>query len=174
MRPERRSRGWEPRVRLRVDPLAWPLRCPRGMNITPYIHSAVVTVKPLDSVRHARELLERHRINQLPVVVDGRVVGIVTDRDLRDAFPSVFDSARRVRRHPEIDPDRVPVRDVMSVRVVTLPVDAAVAEAAAVLRRERIGAAPIVDADQRLRGILTRSDLLQALTEVEESARAHA
>jgi CBS domain-containing protein len=86
----------------------------------------------------------------------------------------VFESARRVRRHPEIDPDRVPVRDVMSVRVVTLPVDASVTEAAAVLRRERIGAAPIVDADQRLRGILTRSDLLQALTEVEEAARAHA
>jgi acetoin utilization protein AcuB len=144
------------------------------MTIAPYVHRAVVTVKPLDSVRHARELLERHRINQLPVVVDGRVVGIVTDRDLRDAFPSVFDSARRVRRHPEIDPDRVPVRDVMSARVVTLPVDAAVAEAAAVLRHERIGAAPIVDAEQRLRGILTRSDLLQALTEVEEGARPDA
>jgi acetoin utilization protein AcuB len=144
------------------------------MNITPFVRRAVVTVKPLDSVRHARELLERHRINQLPVVVDGRVVGIVTDRDLRDAFPSVFDSARRLRRHPELDPDRVPVRDVMAVRVVTLPADARVTEAAAVLRRERIGAAPIVDAEQRLLGIVTRSDLLRALMEVEESARADA
>ena len=133
-----------------------------------------MTVKPLDSVRHARELLERHRINQLPVVVDGRVVGIVTDRDLRDAFPSVFESPRRVRRHPELDPDRVPVRDLMAVRVVTLPPDASVAEAAEVLRRERIGAAPIVDDEQRLRGIVTRSDLLQALMEFEEGARAQA
>ena len=145
------------------------------MNITPFVRRAVVTVKPLDSVRHARELLERHRINQLPVVVDGRVVGIVTDRDLRDAFPSVFESVRHIRRHPELDPDRVPVRDVMAVRVVTLPAAASVAEAAAVLRRERIGAAPIVDAEQRLLGIVTRSDLLQALMEVEEeSVRAHA
>jgi acetoin utilization protein AcuB len=144
------------------------------MNITPFVHRTVVTVKPLDSVRHARELLERHRINQLPVVVDGRVVGIVTDRDLRDASPSVFESTRRIRRHPELDPDRVPVRDVMAVRVVTLPVDASLADAAEVLRRERIGAAPIVDAEQRLRGILTRSDLLQALMQVEEGARAHA
>jgi acetoin utilization protein AcuB len=144
------------------------------MKITPYIRRAVVTVKPLDSVRHARELLERHRINQLPVVVDGRVVGMVTDRDLRDAFPSVFESARRSRRHPELDPDRVPVRDVMAARVVTLPADASVVEAAALLRRERIGAAPIVDADERLRGILSRSDLLVALIEAEESARTHA
>jgi acetoin utilization protein AcuB len=168
-----------PARRRGAGPLAsrtWQCACAAGigMTIAPYVHRAVVTVKPLDSVRHARELLERHRINQLPVVVDGRVVGIVTDRDLRDAFPSLFDSARRVRRHPEIDPDRVPVRDVMSARVVTLPVDAAVAEAAAVLRHERIGAAPIVDAEQRLRGILTRSDLLQALTEVEEGARPDA
>jgi acetoin utilization protein AcuB len=144
------------------------------MKITPCVRRAVVTVKPLDSVRHARELLERHRINQLPVVVDGRVVGIVTDRDLRDAFPSVFESARPIRRRPEIDPDRVPVRDVMAARVVTLPADATVAQAADVLRRERIGAAPIVDAEQRLLGIVTRSDLLQVLSDVEVGARAPA
>jgi acetoin utilization protein AcuB len=144
------------------------------MKIAPYVRRAVVTVKPLDSARHARELLERHRINQLPVVVDGRVVGIVTDRDLRDVFPSVLESPRHVRRHPAVDPDRIPVRDVMSSGVVTLSVDASVTEAAAILRRERIGAVPIVDEDERLRGIVTRSDLLGALMEAEEEHRAHA
>lgn len=143
------------------------------MDITPYIRRAVVTVKPLDSVRHARELLERHRINQLPVVVDGRVVGIVTDRDLRDVFPSVLESKRHVRLHPELDPDRIPVRDVMAPRVLTLGLGASIGEAAALLRAERIGAIPIVDEDDRLRGILTRSDLLGALIE-EEEQRAHA
>ena len=138
------------------------------MTITPYIRRAVVTVKPLDSVRHARELLERHRINQLPVVVDGRVVGIVTDRDLRDVFPSVLESRRHVRRHPELDPDRIPVRDVMAPRVMTLHSDASISDAVALLRRERIGAVPIVDDDERLRGILTRSDLLGALVVAEE------
>jgi acetoin utilization protein AcuB len=147
----------------------------RGMNITPYIRRTVVTVKPLDSVRHARELLERHRINQLPVIVDGRVVGIVTDRDLRDVFPSIFESRRHMRRHPELDPDRVPVRDVMAPRVLTLRRDASVSEAAALLRRERIGAVPIVDEDERLSGIITRSDLLGVLTAAsEEEYRAHA
>jgi acetoin utilization protein AcuB len=145
------------------------------MTITPYIRRTVVTVKPLDSVRHARELLERHRINQLPVLVDGRVVGIVTDRDLRDVFPSVLESRRRIRRHPELDPDRVPVRDVMTARVLTLRRDASVPEAAALLRRERIGAVPIVDEDDCLCGILTRSDLLGALIETaEEADRAYA
>lgn len=144
------------------------------MTITPYIRRTVVTVKPLDSARHARELLERHRINQLPVVVDGRVVGIVTDRDLRDVFPSVLESGRRIRHHPELDPDRVPVRDVMTARVFTLDRNASVPEAAELLRRERIGAVPIVDDDDRLCGILTRSDLLGALiVTVEEADRAY-
>ncbi len=52
----------------------------------------VTTVRPQDSARHAREVMEKHRFNQLRVVVDGRLVGIVTDRDLRDVFPSVFES----------------------------------------------------------------------------------
>ena len=48
----------------------------------------VITVKPQDSAPHAREVIEEHRINQLSVLGDGRLVGIVTDRDLRDVFPS--------------------------------------------------------------------------------------
>src|SRR5262245_61808995 len=135
------------------------------MKITPFIHRAVVTVKPLDSVRHARELLEEHRINQLPVVVDGRLVGIVTDRDVRSALPSVFDSAALVRRHKvppaATKPDDITVEMVMTANVVSLTPQDSMADAAWVMRRERIGAVPIVEAN-RLVGIVTRSDVLDA------------
>src|SRR5208282_5532134 len=43
----------------------------------------LVTAGPLDSVGRARELLEEHRINQLPIIKEGKLVGIATDRDLR-------------------------------------------------------------------------------------------
>ncbi len=120
----------------------------------------VITVKPADSARHAREIMEKRRINQLPVVVNGRLVGIVTDRDLRDAFPSVFDAVERGGRGPAVtDPAAIPVEDVMTAKVLTLTSDAPVAEGARLMRRERIGALPIVDAG-RLVGILTRSDVL--------------
>jgi acetoin utilization protein AcuB len=136
-----------------------------GMKITPYIHRAVVTVKPGESVLHARELLERHRINQLPVVEHGRVVGIVTDRDLRDVFPSSLEyTLPRPPRHM-VDPDRVRVGDVMSPHVFSLGVDDSLREAAGLLRCQRIGAVPILDDESRLCGILTRSDLLRALEE---------
>jgi acetoin utilization protein AcuB len=103
--------------------------------------------------------MEEHRINQLPVVRDGHLVGIVTDRDLRDAYPSVLADPLR-KQAP--DPHGVKVQSVMTANVLTLaPTDGIVA-AASLMRRERVGAVPIVDG-KRLVGILTRSDLLEAL-----------
>jgi acetoin utilization protein AcuB len=121
-----------------------------------------MTVKPRDSIRHAREILERHRINQLPVVVDGRVVGIVTDRDLRDAFPSVLEAVAAHGRTDAADPATILVEEVMTSNVLTLTPEATVEEGARLMRSERIGAIPIV-AGGRLIGILTRSDVLDVL-----------
>lgn len=133
----------------------------------------VHVVKPRDSIRHARELMELHRVNQLPVVVDGRVVGIVTDRDLRDAFPSVFPTAADGEQG-QPDPDDIPVEDAMSANVMALGPKDAMADAARLMRRERIGALPIVEG-RKLVGILARSDVLDAFVEVlEEAHRARA
>jgi acetoin utilization protein AcuB len=135
-------------------------------KIDAWMKRRVVTVKPHDTLLAARHLLEEHRINQLPVIVDGHIVGIVTDRDLRDAFPSVLETLRRHRaRAAGTDPAAIPVEDVMTRNVVTLAPDASVADAARKMRAERIGAIPVVD-HGRLVGILTRSDLLDCLVGV--------
>ena len=142
------------------------------MRIERWMKHPVVSVKRQDSAQHAREEMEKHRINQLPVVTDGRLVGIITDRDLRDAFPSVFDSALssgRRQGRPGTDPARIRVEDVMTSNVLTLTPDALLPDAARLMRRERIGAIPIVD-DGRLVGILTRSDVLDAFVELSQSA----
>ena len=134
-----------------------PLICARWM--TAQLH----TVKPLDSLSHARALLEEHRINQLPVVKDGMLVGIVTDRDLRDAFNAVTTSAHlagTVEPVPQT-PDKIPVEAVMTRNVMTLVPNSTVITAAELMRRERIGSVPIVDG-QTLAGIVTRSDILEA------------
>jgi acetoin utilization protein AcuB len=142
------------------------------MRIASWMKHPVITVKPHDSARHAREVMEKHRINQLPVVVDGRLVGILTDRDLRDAFPSVFESAEPFARRPRrsaADPATIPIEDVMTSAVLTLAPAAFVADAARLMRRERIGAIPIVEG-ARLVGILSRSDVLDAFVEVSRGA----
>ena len=141
------------------------------MKIEQWMKHPVMTVKPQDSARHARELMEKHRINQLPVVTDGRLVGIVTDRDLRDVFPSVLDAAmpsRRRQLQPGADPARIPVEDVMTSNVLTLTPGVLLADAARLMRRERIGAIPVVDGG-RLVGIVSRSDVLDAFVELSRS-----
>jgi acetoin utilization protein AcuB len=131
-------------------------------------------VKPLDSIEHAREIMENRRVNQLPVVVDGRLVGIVTDRDLRAAFPSVFDTPLLGKTHKSdaaTDPKKVAVEMVMTPNVLTATLDDSVVEAAKLMRRERIGALPIVEGG-RLVGVLTRSDVLDAFVRLAERTEA--
>ena len=130
------------------------------------------TVRPHDSIRHARVILEEHRINQLPVTADGRVVGIVTDRDLRDAFPSVLDHRRSRPARSNPSPDDITIETVMTRSVLTVGSDDRISEAARVMRKGRVGALPVVDGT-KLVGIVTRSDLLDALvTLIEGTDRA--
>jgi acetoin utilization protein AcuB len=137
------------------------------MRVRNWMKHPVHSIKPKDNALHARAVLEEHRINQLPVLVDGKLVGIVTDRDLRDAFPSVFDAAaaagKSARR--QTDPKQVMVESVMSHDVTVLAPGDNICDAARLLRKERIGAAPVVD-NGKVVGILTRSDLLDALAMV--------
>lgn len=133
------------------------------MRVREWMKRQVHVVKPRDTIAHARGILEEHRINQLPVVVNAKVVGIITDRDLRDAFPSVFDAPgfSGEPRHPSRSPERVLVEEVMTQKIVTIGPEEFMAAAAQLMRRERVGALPVVDAGH-LVGILARSDVLEA------------
>src|SRR5262249_36093633 len=106
-----------------------------------------------------RELMTKHRVNQLPVVVDDAVVGIITDRDVRDAYPS----SMRLMRGKDIDDfaESHIVEEVMTFNVVTISPQASLREAAQYVRKQRFGALPIVE-QGKLVGIITRSDLLDA------------
>jgi acetoin utilization protein AcuB len=143
------------------------------MRIKEWMKQPVHVVKPRDSIPHAREMMERHRVNQLPVVVDGHLVGIVTDRDLRDAFPSVFEPPPRGESRRRVDPKEIPVDSVMTSNVLTLGPEDTVEAAARLMRRERIGAVPIVEG-KRVVGVLARSDVLDAFVALAESTTRHA
>ncbi len=138
-----------------------PLICERWMSLE------VLTVKPKDTVAHARALLEEYRINQLPVVKNRDLVGIVTDRDLRDAANAVTTSARLagVPEPPPGLPNKITVDEVMTRKLLTLSPRSSLITAAELMLRERIGSVPIVDGKQ-LVGMVTRSDLLHAFVGV--------
>ena len=144
-----------------------------NVRVSSWMKHPVVGVKPRDSAAHARALMAQHRVNQLPVFEGPQLVGIVTDRDLRDAFPSLAETVIRSRRRlpKDGDPSAIPVEDVMTHKVLTVEPDTPLDDAARLLRRERIGALPVVSAG-RVVGIVTRSDLLEALAQLlaEEAA----
>jgi acetoin utilization protein AcuB len=129
------------------------------MNVEKWMKKHPQTIKPLDTIEHARLVMQEHRINQLPVVRGGEIVGIITDRDLRDAYPSVLADPMR-KQTP--NPHDVKVEAVMTTNVLTMAPDDGIIAAASLMRRERVGALPVVKGKQ-LVGILTRSDLLDAL-----------
>lgn len=129
------------------------------MNVERWMKTHPRTIKPRDTIEHARQVMEEHRINQLPVVHDDELVGMITDRDVRDAYPSVLADPMR-KASP--DPHVVKVESVMTQNVLTMTPTDSITGAASLMRRERIGAVPIVQG-KRLVGILTRSDLLEAL-----------
>ena len=137
-------------------------------TVSQWMTKTVVTVKPHDTVRQARELLSKHRINQLPIVVNEKLVGIVTDRDIRDAYPSSV----RLLHGKDIDDfaDAHTLDEVMTYNVIAVHPRTSLREAAQRLRRQRLGALPVVD-KEKLVGIVTRSDLLDAfLAEASQTA----
>ena len=119
----------------------------------------VVTVGPEAGVNEAWGLCREKNIRHLPVVEGGRLVGIVSDRDLRDVSPP------RGGQDQENTLGYVRVRDIMSSRVVTAhPLDT-IEHAARVIYENRFNCLPVCD-EGDLAGIITSSDLVRTLVEL--------
>lgn len=114
----------------------------------------VVTTTPSRPLSDIRTMLQKRRIRQLPVVAGSRVIGIVTDRDVRSA-----NAKANV------------VADVMSRKPLVVAPTASVDEAARLLRARKINALPVVERD-RVVGIITASDVLQAFVDLSGVAES--
>ncbi len=132
------------------------------MFISSHMTPSPVTIGPDLAVVTALELLERHDFRHLPVVDEAnRLLGMVTDRDLRSAGPSsVLSTAEQ-----ELVLDRVKearVGGIMSTDLVWLQLHSTLDDALLLFRRRRVGALPVVDDEERLAGIFSRGDLMAA------------
>lgn len=136
------------------------------MFVTKAMTRKVITVRPEDNLLDTRELMKTHKIHHIPVVEEGdRLVGIISDRDLRSAMPSslYYESGSERER---VKLEKFKVRDVMTTNVITLSLRDTIQDALLLLLKYDVGALPVVHSDGRLVGILAVRDLLRALVSV--------
>lgn len=122
-----------------------------------------VTVTPRNAIRTAINLMREGGYRRLPVVDRGRLVGIITDRDLRRAANSPF--VVREQWYDNFILDHIEVGSCMTPNPMTIEPRASIADAARLMRNHKIGGLPVV-ADGQLVGIVTETDLLDFLIEI--------
>ncbi|AKX93900.1 CBS and ACT domain-containing protein [Neomoorella thermoacetica] len=119
-----------------------------------------ITVTKETSVLDALELMKKNKIRRLPVIQDGRLIGLVTERDILRVSPSpastlsVFEVNYLVAK--------MTVKDAMIKRPVTVPPDMTIEEAALLMREHKIDNLLVME-KERLVGIITQTDLFEAL-----------
>ena len=143
------------------EALQWP---EAGITVADYMTRSPATVHSDALVRGVVEMMQKRKIRHLPVVDrEGHLVGIVTDRNLRQV---IFDPAIQDRLGDLAGAfNTLTVRDVMTWGVITVRPEAPIREAARIMRERKVGALPVVDGE-RVVGMLTETDALRGFQDV--------
>ncbi|HKZ05568.1 MAG TPA: CBS domain-containing protein [Methylomirabilota bacterium] len=135
------------------------------MIVREMMTAAVITAPPSMPIFDARNLMLKERIRHLPVTSpEGRLLGIVTDRDIRLNLPSQATSLSVWEINHLLS--RLTVGEVMTKGVIAVSPDRPARDAAQLMVDHQIGALPVEDAG-RLVGILTETDMLRAFIRME-------
>lgn len=119
----------------------------------------VLTVSPTTGVLEAGNIMRENGVRRLPVVENGRVVGMITHGDVREARPSTSSTLSAWEMNYMLA--RLTVDEIMSTDPFTITPDATIGEAAQLMYTHKVSGLPVVDAQENLVGILTESDIFR-------------
>jgi acetoin utilization protein AcuB len=126
----------------------------------------VIRVDPETGIFKAQELMAEYKVRHLPVTEpDGRLIGIVTDRDIRSALPYRFfkDSPSEEEKQ---NVSQLKIKDIMTKDVITISPTYTIQDALLLIQDAKVGALPVVNEDGILQGIISVRDLLRAFINV--------
>ncbi len=140
------------------------------MLVATWMTADPVTVTPHARLKEAEDLMTKHEFRHLPVVDQGKLVGILTMNDVRKASPSPATTLSRGEVNYLLD--QIVVSDVMTRDPITVGADTPVEDAALLAYRHKIGALPVVQ-EGRLVGIITQSDLFDIMMSIFQAGEGN-
>ncbi|MBI4759753.1 MAG: CBS and ACT domain-containing protein [Chloroflexota bacterium] len=123
----------------------------------------VISVSPDTPINDALAMFKKEHIRRAPVIKDGKLVGIVSERDLLNASPSSATTLSVWEMNYLIS--KVKVKNVMTKKVITVSRDTPIEEAARLMADKKIGGLPVVDGE-RVVGMITETDLFKVFLEL--------
>lgn len=138
----------------------------------------VIFVQPTTTVTEVARLMVEHAVSGIPVIADGRVVGIVTERDIvaqeievdAPAYGTFLDAVFKLPWDKSDEELRhvlaTTAGELMTNDVVTIAPSATVRDAASLMYKRKVNPLPVVDERGMLVGIVSQSDIIQLLTEI--------
>jgi acetoin utilization protein AcuB len=135
------------------------------MRVSKWMSPKVLTLQPSDSISSAIHLMKEKRIRRIPIVNGGgKLVGIVSDRDLKDVSPSRATTLDIWELHAVLD--KLKISDIMTKKPFTVLPDTPIERAAQIMLEKRVEGLPVLDAKGTLVGILTEGDVFRALVDI--------
>jgi acetoin utilization protein AcuB len=127
-----------------------------------WMHSKVITAGPKMGMLEAHRLMRSNKIRRLPIVKkDGKLVGIVTRSDVRQAEPSDATTLNVWEMNYLLA--KLQLSDIMTKDPIYVHPEDTIKKAALLMHKNKIGALPVVDASGHLVGIITESDIFRVL-----------
>jgi acetoin utilization protein AcuB len=131
------------------------------MLVKDWMTEVIATVEVGDSMQDASRLMKEKNVRMLPVMRKGKLVGVVTDRDLKRASAS---DATTLEIHELLYLiSKIKIKDIMTENLVTVPMDYTIEETAEILLENGISGAPVVNHQGDLVGIITQTDLFKVI-----------
>lgn len=142
----------------------------RTVTVRDVMSTTLLCVDSLTTVPEAQRLMQEHRVRRLPVIDDGKLIGIITQGDVRGALPSEATTLNRAEQAYLMN--QVKVDRIMHTNVITISPAATLAAAARLMVQHKIGGLPVVDNAGAVSGIVTESDIFAAFVKIFDTLDA--